>query len=110
MTEHRVARDQDCCAGLDHQWRRLGIDPALVDAILYDAFRQRHVGRIYTTLNQYYVILEVDPSFQLGPNALSRIYVKCASGSMVPLSQLASVTPAVAPLAVNTRASSRRSR
>ena len=80
---------------------RLGVDPALVDGILYDAFGQRHVARIYTTLNQYYVILEVDPSFQLGPNALSRIYAKSASGSMVPLSQVATVTPAVAPLAVN---------
>jgi multidrug efflux pump subunit AcrB len=46
---------------------RLGIDPAVVDAILYDAFGQRHVARIYTTLNQYYVILEVDPGFQLDP-------------------------------------------
>jgi hydrophobe/amphiphile efflux-1 (HAE1) family protein len=80
---------------------RLGVDPALVDSILYDAFGQRHVARIYTTLNQYYVILEVDPRFQLGPNALGRIYAKSASGSMVPLSQLASVTPAVAALAVN---------
>ncbi|SDT00401.1 efflux RND transporter permease subunit [Bradyrhizobium canariense] len=80
---------------------RLGVDPAQVDGILYDAFGQRHVARIYTTLNQYYVIIEVDPSFQLGPNALSRIYAKSASGSMVPLNQLASVTPAVAPLAVN---------
>jgi hydrophobe/amphiphile efflux-1 (HAE1) family protein len=80
---------------------RLGVDPALVDGILYDAFGQRHVARIYTPLNQYYVILEVDPSFQLGPNALSRIYAKSASGSMVPLNQLASVSPAIAPLAVN---------
>jgi HAE1 family hydrophobic/amphiphilic exporter-1 len=80
---------------------RLGVDPAQVDGILYDAFGQRHVARIYTTLNQYYVILEVDPSFQLGPNALSRIYAKSASGSMVPLSQLATITAAVAPLAVN---------
>jgi hydrophobe/amphiphile efflux-1 (HAE1) family protein len=80
---------------------RLGVDPALVDGILYDAFGQRHVARIYTTLNQYYVILEVDPSFQLGPDALSRIYAKSTNGSMVPLNQLASVTPAVAPLAVN---------
>jgi hydrophobe/amphiphile efflux-1 (HAE1) family protein len=80
---------------------RLGIDPALVDAILYDAFGQRHVARIYTTLNQYYVILEVDPGFQLGPRALSRIYAKSASGGMVPLSQLASITSSVAPLAIN---------
>ena len=80
---------------------RLGVDPAQVDGILYDAFGQRHVARIYTTLNQYYVILEVDPGFQLGPNALSRIYAKSTSGSMVPLNQLASISPAVAPLAVN---------
>jgi hydrophobe/amphiphile efflux-1 (HAE1) family protein len=80
---------------------RLGVDSALVDGILYDAFGQRHVARIYTTLNQYYVILEVDPSFQLGPDALSRIYAKSTGGSMVPLNQLASVHPAVAPLAVN---------
>jgi HAE1 family hydrophobic/amphiphilic exporter-1 len=80
---------------------RLGVDPALVDSILYDAFGQRHIARIYTTLNQYYVILEVDPNFQLGPNALSRIYAKSAGGGMVPLSQIAGVSPAIAPLAIN---------
>src|SRR5229473_1764239 len=80
---------------------RLGVNPAVVDSLLYDAFGQRHVARIYTTLNQYYVILEVDPGFQLGPNALSRIYAKSASGTMVPLSQLASIVPSVASLAVN---------
>jgi hydrophobe/amphiphile efflux-1 (HAE1) family protein len=80
---------------------RLGIDPSVVDALLYDAFGQRHVARIYTTLNQYYVILEVDPGFQLGPNALSRIYATSASGAQVPLSQIAAVTRSVAPLAVN---------
>jgi HAE1 family hydrophobic/amphiphilic exporter-1 len=80
---------------------RLGVDSALVDSILYDAFGQRHVARIYTTLNQYYVILEVDPGYQLGPNALSRIYAKSASGGMTPLSQFASVRSSIAPLAVN---------
>jgi hydrophobe/amphiphile efflux-1 (HAE1) family protein len=80
---------------------RLGVDPSVVDSILYDAFGQRHVARIYTTLNQYYVILEVQPDYQLGPNALSRIYAKSAGGAMVPLSQFANVRPAIAPLAVN---------
>jgi hydrophobe/amphiphile efflux-1 (HAE1) family protein len=80
---------------------RVGVDPALVDEILYDAFGQRHVARIYTTLNQYYVILEVDPSYQLGPNALARIYAKSSSGGMTPLSQFARVSSSVAPLAVN---------
>src|SRR5271167_776656 len=80
---------------------RLGVDPAYVDSILYDAFGQRHVARIYTTLNEYYVILEVDPSYQLGPNALSRIYAKSTGGGMVPLSQFATVSPSTAPLAIN---------
>src|SRR5271169_6826498 len=80
---------------------RLGVDPALVDSILYDAFGQRHVARIYTTLNQYYVILEVDPAYQLGPDALSRIYAKSTSGGMVPLSQFSSVKSSIAPLAIN---------
>jgi HAE1 family hydrophobic/amphiphilic exporter-1 len=80
---------------------RLGIDPSVVDSLLYDAFGQRHVARIYTTLNQYYVILEVDPNYQLGPNALSRIYATSSSGAEVPLSEFASITASVAPLAVN---------
>ena len=80
---------------------RLGIDPAAVDNTLYDAFGQRHVAQIFTTLNTYYVILEADPSFQLGPYALNRIYVRSSSGSMVPLSQFTSVEYGLAPLAVN---------
>ncbi len=80
---------------------RLGVDPALVDSILYDAFGQRHVARIYTTLNEYYVILEVDPGYQLGPNALSRIYAQVDCGGMVPLNQIAAITPSAAPLVIN---------
>jgi hydrophobe/amphiphile efflux-1 (HAE1) family protein len=80
---------------------RLGIDPAAVDNTLYDAFGQRHVAQLFTALNTYYVILEVDPSFQLGPYALNRIYVRSSTGSMVPLSQIASIEHDTAPLAVN---------
>jgi hydrophobe/amphiphile efflux-1 (HAE1) family protein len=80
---------------------RLGVDPAVVDSLLYDAFGQRHIARIYTALNQYYVILEVDPGYQLGPNALSRIYARSTSGGMVPVNQFASVTSSVAPIAIN---------
>ena len=80
---------------------RLGIDPAAVDNTLYDAFGQRHVAQIFTTLNTYFVILEADPSFQLGPYALNRVYVRSSGGSMVPLSQFTTVEYDVAPLAVN---------
>jgi multidrug efflux pump subunit AcrB len=62
----------------------------------------RRVGAsIYTRLNQYFVILEVEPDFQLGPNALSRIYATSSSGKEVPLSEFAKITSTVAPIAVN---------
>jgi len=80
---------------------RLGIDPAAVDNTLYDAFGQRHVAQLFTTLNTYYVILEVDPSFQSGPYALNRIYVRSSSGSEVPLSQFTTIEYGSAALAVN---------
>ena len=80
---------------------RFGIDPAAVDSTLYDAFGQRHVARIYTRLNQYYAILEVDPSLQLGPDALNRIYVQSQNGQQVPLRQIAAFKSSTAPLAVN---------
>jgi hydrophobe/amphiphile efflux-1 (HAE1) family protein len=80
---------------------QLGINPSVVDSILYDAFGQRVTARLYTRLNQYFVILEVQPDFQLGPNALSRIYATSSGGTQVPLSQFATITSTVAPIAVN---------
>jgi HAE1 family hydrophobic/amphiphilic exporter-1 len=80
---------------------RFGIDPAKVDSTLYDAFGQRHIARIFTRLNQYYAILEVDPTYQLGPNALQRIYVRSQTGTEVPLSQIASFATILSPIAVN---------
>jgi HAE1 family hydrophobic/amphiphilic exporter-1 len=81
--------------------QQLGINPSVVDSILYDAFGQRVAARIYTRLNQYFVILEVEPDFQLGPNALGRIFATSSSGKEVPLSEFAKITSTVAPIAVN---------
>jgi len=58
---------------------RLGVLPAAIDNTLYDAFGQRQVSTIYTQLNQYHVILEVDPQFQQNPDSLKNIYVASAS-------------------------------
>ncbi len=80
---------------------RFGIDLARVDSTLYDAFGRRHVAKIYTTLNQYYVILEADTDFQLGPAAMQRIYIRSQGGTEVPLSQIATIRTDLAPLAVN---------
>jgi multidrug efflux pump len=68
---------------------RLGISAAAIDQVLYDAFGQRQVSTMYTALNQYFVVMEVDPSYQQSPDALNGIYVKSSTGSMVPLSTIA---------------------
>jgi multidrug efflux pump subunit AcrB len=78
-----------------------GIEPYMIDNTLDDAFGQRIVSTIYTTLQQYHVILEVEPKFQYGPEALSRIYINSASGQQVPISTLVTSVIKIAPLVVN---------
>jgi multidrug efflux pump subunit AcrB len=55
---------------------RLGITAAAIDSVLYDAFGQREVSTMYTALNQYFVVMEVDPKYQLSPDALNGIFIK----------------------------------
>ncbi|MGF6311668.1 hydrophobe/amphiphile efflux-1 (HAE1) family protein [Bradyrhizobium sp. i1.8.4] len=78
-----------------------GILPYTIDNTLDDAFGQRIVSTMYTTLQQYHVILEVNPKFQYGPEALNGIYVKSSSGQQVPLSTLIDSVVKVAPLVIN---------
>jgi multidrug efflux pump len=80
---------------------RLGILPADIDNTLYDAFGQRQVSTIFTQLNQYHVVLEVDSQFQQDPSSLNNIYVKSSNGSQVPLSAFTHFAPADAALALN---------
>ena len=62
-----------------------GILPSTIDNTLDDAFGQRIVSTIFTPLNQYHVVLEVDPRFQYGPEALNDIYLNSSTGQQVPL-------------------------
>ena len=78
-----------------------GILPYTIDNTLDDAFGQRIVSTIYTTLQQYHVVLEVTPKFQYSPDALQNIYVKSSSGQQVPISTLVDSVIKVAPLVVN---------
>ncbi len=80
---------------------RLGITPQEIDATLYDAFGQRQVSTMYTPLNQYHVVMEVEPRYWQSPEGLKEIYLRSASGGTVPLSAVARYAPATAPLAVN---------
>jgi multidrug efflux pump len=80
---------------------RLGLSVRAIDAALYNAFGQRQVGVIYNTLNQYRVVLELEPRWQQSPDALRNIHVTSASGQQVPLAAVARVEPTLAPLTVN---------
>ncbi len=80
---------------------RLGITPRLIDDTLYDAFGQRQVSITYTLLNQYHVVMEVEPSFWQRPETLRDIYVNSPTGAMVPLSAFARFDRTSTSLAVN---------
>jgi multidrug efflux pump len=92
--EAKLVIDRDTAA-------RLGIQPAAIDAALYQAFGQSQVSTIYEQLNQYHVVMEVEPRYQQSPDALQAIYVPSNTGVQVPLSTFTHYEPSNTPLAVN---------
>ena len=80
---------------------RLGITPQQIDNTLYEAFGQSQVSTMYTGVNQYHVVLEVEPKFWQSPLGLSDVYIRTSQGKVVPLSAVAHYEPTTAPLAVN---------
>ena len=81
---------------------RLGISPQTIDQTLYLAFGQAQVSTMYSSLNQYHVVMEAAPQYLLGPQGLDGIYLHATnSGAMVPLSAVAHYEPTTAPIAVN---------
>ena len=79
---------------------RLNLLTQAIDDTLYDAFGQRQVSTIFTQLNQYRVILEVEPQYQLSPSSLGQIYVKSTTGHLVPLNAFATLSTRTAPLTI----------
>ena len=60
---------------------RLGITPSAIDQTLYDAYGQREVSTIFTQLNQYHVVLEVNPSFRRNPGDLRSLFIRTGAGT-----------------------------
>ncbi len=83
---------------------RLGLSPQMIDNTLYDAFGQRQVSTMFTPLNQYHVIMEVDPKFWQSPAGLDSIYLRPTNGPVVPLSAIARFAATTAPISVNHQA------
>jgi multidrug efflux pump len=80
---------------------RLGVTPQMIDDTLYDAFGQRQVSTIFTQSNQYHVVLEARPEWQLDVDALRNIYVPTSGGAQAPLNALVRAEPVSVPLLIN---------
>jgi multidrug efflux pump len=80
---------------------RLGVSTQRIDDTLYDAFGQRQVSTMYKPLNQYRVVMGVEPEFWQNPDALRNIYVRSDTGKQIPLSALQEYTSKNTALSVN---------
>jgi HAE1 family hydrophobic/amphiphilic exporter-1 len=90
--------------GVEIDREKAAVYGVTIDAVrqeMFNAFGTRQVATIYTPANDYWVILESKPEFQTDITALSRIYVKTASGVSVPLEAVTRIVPSVGPLQVN---------
>ncbi len=80
---------------------RLGMTPQALDGILYDAFGEREIARTYSAMNQYFVVMEVDPRFWQNPDGLKQVYATSATGQPIPLAAFTHFQPSTAALAVS---------
>jgi hydrophobic/amphiphilic exporter-1 (mainly G- bacteria), HAE1 family len=80
---------------------RLGVTVQQIEEALYDAYGSRQVSTIYTDNNQYWVIQELLPEYQLDLTALRLLYIRSREGTLVPLTSVATVSPGLGPLSVN---------
>ncbi|HLX30333.1 MAG TPA: efflux RND transporter permease subunit [Casimicrobiaceae bacterium] len=78
----------------------LGVSAQSIENTLYDAYGSRQVSTIYAPTDQYWVIMELLPQFQMNPAALSMLYVRSDSGALVPLNSVATLKPTIGPLAI----------
>jgi HAE1 family hydrophobic/amphiphilic exporter-1 len=79
----------------------LGVTPDQIQNALFTAYGTRQVSTIYTPSNEYQVILEVEPQYQRSPDALSKLYIRSAKGTLVPLDTVVTAQRTVGPLSVN---------
>ncbi|MEP6495101.1 MAG: efflux RND transporter permease subunit [bacterium] len=80
---------------------QLGVSASEIENTLYDAFGQRQVSTIYTSTNEYWVVMELLPQFQSDVDALGKLWVRSSRGPLVPLSTVAKFRYTVGPVTVN---------
>ncbi|MGA9753701.1 MAG: efflux RND transporter permease subunit [Desulfobaccales bacterium] len=79
----------------------LGVSAQQIEDALYYAYGSRQISTIYAPNNEYQVIMELDPRYQMDPTALQWLYVRSNSGQLVPLDALANLTQTLGPLTIN---------
>jgi len=79
----------------------LHVTPNQIETALYNAYGQRQISTIYTDVNEFWVIMEVQPQFQLDPSALSGLYIRSSSGQLVPIGAVATLTRNVGPMTIS---------
>jgi len=79
----------------------LGVSSEQIENVLYDAYGSRQVSTIYTPSNEYWVIMELDPKYQMDPSALSLLYVRSSTGKLVPINAVARLSPGLGPLSIS---------
>ena len=72
-----------------------------IEDALYSAYGARQISTIYTPINQYQVIIELEPQYQMDPSVLSMLYIRSSSGQLVPLNTVANLSPGLGPLSLN---------
>jgi HAE1 family hydrophobic/amphiphilic exporter-1 len=72
-----------------------------IEDALYSAYGARQISTIYTPINQYQVIIELEPQYQMDPAALSMLYVRSSTGQLVPLNAVAQLGHSLGPLSLN---------
>ena len=78
----------------------LGVTAQQIEDALYTAYGSRQISTIYTPNNEYQVIMELQPQFQLDPAALSMLYIRSSQGTLVPLNTVANIQRTLGPLTV----------
>ena len=79
----------------------LGLTAQQLEEALYTAYGSRQISTIFAPNNQYDVIMELEPQYQLDPAALSMLYIRSSTNQLVPLNSVASLKQGVGPLSVN---------
>ena len=79
----------------------LRVTASQIEEALYSAYGTRQISTIYTSINQYPVIIELEPQYQMDPSALSMLYIRSSTGQLIPLNAVANLRPDLGPLSIN---------